>query len=141
MDGEMARTFSAQVEDWVRKSKARSTAVFRESVSRVGEQAQTTVHEGGKMPIDTGFLRASYSVSLNGMPFGQSNNPGGQFAYKQEPVDLTIAGAQVGDSIWGGWTANYAKFMEERYGFMRSAAQSWQQIVDGVVREVRARFP
>lgn len=137
----MARSFAAQVDAFVRKSKARTTAVFRESVQRLGEEAQTPVAEGGKMRIDTGFLRASYSVSLNGLPTGASRNEGGTFAFDPSAVDLTIRGAEIGDTIWGGWTANYALPREEMDGFLRSAVQNWQTIVSGVVNEVRVRFP
>lgn len=139
----MASRFSAQVDAFVLKSRRRMTAVFRESVQRVGEEANTTVFEGGKLPIDTGFLRASYAVSLNGMPFGLGEPPDRSAQYRNDPgpVDLVIASAEVGDTLHGGWTARYAGIQEERNGFMRSSAQRWQQIVEGVVREVKVRFP
>lgn len=139
----MAKTFSAQVDAFVLKSKARMTAVFRESVQRVSEEANTTIHEGGKLPIDTGFLRSSYSVSLSGMPFGLGEPPDrdARYRYDQSHVDLVISDADIGDVIYGGWTARYAQVQEERNGFMRSAVQNWQSIVNGVVNEVRVRFP
>ncbi len=139
----MAKTFSAQVDGFVLKSKARMTAVFRESVQRVGEEANTTVHEGGKLPIDTGFLRSSYSASLSGMPFGMGEPPDRDAKYRYDPahIDLVINQAGIGDAIYGGWTANYARVQDERNGFMRSAAQRWASIVEGVVREIKARIP
>lgn len=86
------------------------------------------------MPIDTGFLRASGQASLIGLPVGPSNQaePPGQFDYA-----FTIAQMHVGDTLWFGWTAEYAKYMEFRYGFMRLAAQNWSAIVNQVAREVR----
>jgi hypothetical protein len=78
-------------------------------------------------------------MSLEGMPFGQAKNPGGSFAYNDAETTLTIAGAQLGRPIWGGWTAEYAPFMEERYGFLRSAAQNWQSIVRAVTQEAKGR--
>lgn len=139
----MARTFAAQVDAWASKSDRRMTAIFRESTQRVGEQAQTNYNEGGKLPIDTGFLRQSYSVSLSGMPFGVSVPPDGQssFSYDSGPVDLVIASAGIGDVISGGWVANYAIYMEERFGFLRSAAQNWSAIVNEVTAEAKVRFP
>lgn len=139
----MARTFSAQVDAFVRKSKRRTTAVFRESVQRLGDEAQTLRVEGGNMPYDTGFLRASYMVSLDGVPFGDGVNPDrkGQYKYDSGPVELVIATAQYGDVLWGGWVAVYAKYMEHRYGYLRSAVQNWQSIVNGVVTEMKVRFP
>lgn len=126
---------------WARKSKARATAIFRESAQRLSEQVQTVQGEGGKLPIDTGFLRASFSLSLQGVPFGQGKNPGGSFTYDDSEVVLTLAGAELGQTIYGGWVAEYAPFMEERYGFLRSGAQNWQAIVKQVTAEAKARFP
>src|SRR5690606_12512139 len=60
--------FSGQVDDWVLATEKRLTAVLRESTRRVIEVMQTPVNEGGNMPIDTGFLRASLVVVVNGDP-------------------------------------------------------------------------
>ena len=74
------QTLQAQVDAWTKKSTARVTAVVQESTQRLIEQANTvgpsvanpTGGAGGKMPIDTGFLRASMAVSFDGMPAGPS---------------------------------------------------------------------
>lgn len=138
----MARTFSAQVDDWTRKSKARMTAVFRESTQRLSEEANLAKGEGGRLPVDTGFLRASFSVSLSGLPFGVSQGDrSATYTFDDSAVDLVIASAQIGDTIFGGWVANYANVQEEQNAFLRGAVQNWQGIVDGVVREVSVRFP
>lgn len=131
-------SFSAQVAAWVRKSDSRVTAVFRESAQRLIEQAQTPVGAGGKMRVDTGFLRASGQASLTGWPTGPSRRDegNGNFDYT-----LTIAGAKVGDTIYFGWTAEYARVREFHDGFMRSAAQNWQPIVTAVVKEAMAKYP
>lgn len=133
----MAR-FDAQVKAWAQKCDRRMGAIFKESAQRVIEIAQTPVGAGGKMPIDTGFLRASGQASLSGWPSGPSRQDEGmgQFDYT-----LTIAGARLGSTIYWGWTAEYATNMEEKYAYMRSAAQQWQGIVSKVVREAMARFP
>lgn len=139
----MAKTFSASVDAWALKSKARLTAIFRESAQRVGEEANTTVHEGGKLPIDTGFLRSSYAVSMTGMPLGLGEPPDREAKYRPDnaAIDLVINQAVLGDTIWGGWTARYAPIQEERNGFQRSAAQRWPQIVTAVTAEAKARYP
>ncbi len=84
---------------------------------------------GGKMPVDTGFLRGSLAASKTGMPAGGAG-----------PPELVLLTTKLGDSIFMGWTANYAIFMEARYGFQRSAAQNWNYIVTSVTAEVRSRF-
>lgn len=145
-----AKKFSAQVDAWVRKSKARGEAIFKESVDRVIEEAQTegpsVANPGGgpgKMPIDIGFLRASGQASLTGMPTGPRRPAEGALArtYNSDDATLTISRAKLGDTIHWGWTADYARAMEARYGFLRSAAQNWRPIVDAVTAEAKRRFP
>lgn len=130
--------FSAQVAAWANKSERRLEAIFKESAQRLIEQAQTPRGAGGKMPVDTGFLRASGQASLTGWPSGPSRQDEGMGAFD---YTVTIAGARLGTTIYWGWTAEYAPYMEERYAFARSAAQNWNGIVSAVVREAMARFP
>lgn len=143
----MAGTFAAQVDAWVAKTKERMVAVFLEAAQRVIEQAQTPVAAGGNMPIDTGFLRASLVTTLNA--------PAAGIRFREEDVmvhhysgtetALTIAGARIGDTIYAVWTANYASYVEYGVngqpgrGFVRLAAQNWQQIVDEVTRDAVRR--
>jgi hypothetical protein len=134
----VSRNFKAQVAAFGRKSDARLTAIFRESAQRVISEAQTVRGEGGKMRVDTGFLRASGQASLTGWPSGPSRRDEGLGSFDYA---ITIAGARVGQTIYFGWTAEYAGYREYEDGFMRSAAQNWQNIVSGVVREAMARFP
>lgn len=118
-------TFTAQIKAFADKSKEKMEAVVKQSAQEVFNIAQTPKAQGGRMPVDTGFLRNSLVASLNGSTVG-----GGADAYV-----LAVAGAEIGDTIFAGWTANYARFME--YGtsrtaanyFMLSAAQQWQAIV------------
>jgi len=138
----MPRSFSTAVDRWTRKSQNRASAIFRESAQRLVEEVQTPQAQGGRLPVDTGFLRASFRISLDGMPFGQNRNPGKQpFGYNPGEVSVRIAGAEVGDTIWGGWTAEYAPHMENRYAFLRMGAQNWGGIVRQVVAEAKARYP
>jgi len=118
-------TFTAQIKAFADKSKEKVEAVIKQSAQEVFSTAQTPKAAGGRMPVDTGFLRNSLIAQLNGATVG-----GGADAYT-----LAIAGSEAGDSIFAGWTANYARFME--YGtsrtpgnfYMLSAAQQWQAIV------------
>lgn len=137
-------SFTAQVDRWTRKTEARTEAVFKESAQKLFEQAQTTIGEGGKLPLDTGWLRSSFGTSLQGPPPAVGANPyesgSKQADWNAADSLLTINGAKLGDSIWGGWGAVYARPMEMRYGFMRSAAQNWQSIVKQSAAEAKARF-
>lgn len=121
----MALSFEAQVAGHVARYRERLEAVYKQSAQDVIADAQVPVAKGGRMPVDTGFLRNSLQTSLNG-----STSLTGADSYV-----LTIAGAELGDVIEAGWTANYARAVE--YGargrpprfFMRGAAQRWETIV------------
>jgi hypothetical protein len=125
--------FDAQVAGFVSQYKDRLLAVLRESSQEVVSRAQTPqpsvketggYFEIGKIPVDTGFLRASFYSTLNG-----SGRVDGPTAYVG-----VIASAELGDAIFGGWWANYAATVN--YGgnypgrlFATTAAASWQEIV------------
>jgi len=78
---------------------------------------------GGKLPVDTGYLRYSFDVSFNGMPSGPGRgDPKATYAYDPSKITLKLADVEVGKTIYAGWVADYAIYSEERYGFCRSAA-------------------
>lgn len=133
-------SFEHQVSEWVRETEQRLTAVFRESAQRVTNRMSELT------PVDTGFLRASLQAGLNAPANTTSNqNPGGSFNYDGGQVALVIANAQLSDTIYATFGANYAQFVE--YGtskmapraFVRQAAAQWPQIVDEVAREAQSR--
>lgn len=117
--------FTAQIAAFAEDAKRKMELTIKQSAQDVGEIAQRPVAKGGNMPVDTGFLRNSLVAGLNG-----TTSLSGPDSYV-----LAIAGAELGDSIFFGWTANYARYVE--YGtqgragrfFALSAAQQWQAIV------------
>jgi hypothetical protein len=140
-------SFSAAVSEWVRETKARQEAVFKESAQRVVEVMQTPVSQGGNLPVATGFLRASLTAILGaGLPIARDNPvDGGSFSYTGEQINLVIASADIGDTITIAYAANYAVHVE--YGargrparrFVALAAQQWPRIVEEVTLEAKAR--
>ena len=137
----MTESFSAQVNAYVSETIERSTAVFKQSAQDVIADAQTRKKDGGRMPIKLSFLRNSHVSGLNG-----STSLSGADNYS-----LTIARAKLGDSITGGWTADYALRIEFGFNdtdslgrsyrqppqfFLRGAAQKWQQFVDANSRKL-----
>jgi hypothetical protein len=151
----VAGSFSATVDTWVDETEARMLAVFREAAQRVIELMQKVGPsvanpdggEGGNMPVDTGFLRASLLATLNSPSDAIRFKPDNvdAFSYSDGAVSLVILGAQIGDTIYAVYTANYARFVEygangrAGYAFVRLAAQNWQQVVDEVARDAQAR--
>jgi len=134
--------FGADVTDWVRQSSRRMTAVFRESTQRVVTQAQK------RIPVDTGFARASIRASLESMPLidpAFRGERGRAYGDTTGQVSLVINGAQIGQTIFVGWTANYVGFLEygsskqAPSGFVRISAQEWPRIVSEVCQEAQSR--
>jgi len=137
------KTFTAQVDDIIRNVEARMTALVRSSVNDVIEDAQTPVAKGGNMRVDTGFLRNSGMPSLNGMPSGPSRPESkvpGSYTYSDYAARLVIANYQLGQTIYYGWTANYAKYRNAYDGFLDNAVQKWPQIVERRANELKQRI-
>lgn len=143
----MATYDAANLDEWVKKCERRLHAVAKQAAQSVLEEAseagpsvaRPSAFGTGKMPIDTGFLRQSLKVSLSGMPSGEPQGVKGK-EYPAPDFSLQLSGVPAGSSFFAGWTAVYARKMERRYGFMRSAAQGWQQRVNDAVAEAKARF-
>jgi hypothetical protein len=118
-------SFSAQVDDFIKRSEVYHTAVLKQSAQDFVADAQTPVAKGGRMRVDTGFLRNSHVSGLNG-----STALSGAESYV-----LTIAKMKLGDILDGGWTADYA--IHREFGargqapdmFARGAAQKWPSFV------------
>lgn len=137
--------FGKQVQAIAEKVKQRNLAIFRTSAQRVMEIASVPEAQGGRMPVDTGFLVNSVLASTNGMP-GSAG----------QPVALVLLQVQLGGSVYVGWTAAYAMRME--YGFMgqdslgreyaqvgkaflRGAVQQWTNIVNEATIAARKAHP
>ena len=137
----MAEKFSAQVNKIIRKNNALMTKVAQESTQRLIESAQVPVVKGGKMPVDTGFLRASGRLSLTGVPAGPvRGDPKAAPGSYRTPDSVVISGFTLGKTMFWGWTAIYARRQELRNGFLSSNVRRWQKIVDSVVRDSRNRM-
>lgn len=137
-------SFQASVDTIIANTEKRMLMVMKQSLLNTINEAQTPVSKGGKMRIDTGFLRASGQASLNGMPTGPARKPTdaapGAYAYNPSEVEATIGKLKFGSTLFFGWTANYARYREAYDGFLISAMQNWQQTVNNVIAEAKRRF-
>lgn len=134
-------SFTTQLDAWVKKSEKRVELVFKESFSRVVDEAQKPVAKGGNMRIDTGFLRNSGQAAIGGLPSGPDKNPGvKQPDWNNSEIITTINRLKLGQTIFFGWTANYAIHRENKDAFVRRATQNWQMIVNQVTAEAKARI-
>ncbi|MDR7032939.1 HK97 gp10 family phage protein [Mesorhizobium sp. BE184] len=133
-------SFAATVGNWCQKVPNALEVVFKEA-------AQELVSQLGQLaPVDTGFLRASLMASTTAMPQLTRANPGVSVPADLGDIVLVINGADLGDTIYLGYTANYAAFVA--YGaqgraprpWVTLAAQRWPMIVDEVAARVKQRL-
>ena len=144
--------FAAEVDEWVRATKARMDAVFRTATLRLIQKMQTP---GEYVPFDTGALRASLVVTVNGSPPPpRTKEPASpSTAWSDGEVIATIAGAVAGDKVIASYTVAYARRLEFGFvgtdslgrtynqqgrGWVRRAAQQWPAIVAQATADAKA---
>jgi len=137
-------TFGATVSDWAAAADRRQVAIFKESTQRMDTLMQA------RIPVDTGFARASIRASTEAMPpieatAAKPKAEKDSFQYDPMAISLVIASAKPGQRIFVGWTANYVQFLELGHskqaptGFIRVSALEWPRIVATVTQELKAR--
>lgn len=144
-------SFAAQVSEWAKAELEREEAVFQTAAQTVANEVRTPVAEGGRMPLKTGNLRRSLMASTADMPTIKE----GKTEFQDSGIELVIAGAQLGETIFLGFQAAYAARMNYGYvgtdslgrtynqtgfGFVDAIAQRWPQIVTQAEATVRNRF-
>lgn len=133
--------FSKIVDDWCRQQPKRMEAIWKEASQRTVSLAQSYV------PVSTGYLRASVTAAIDSMPPIQSGSrpAGGSYNYTGAQITGVISGAELGQTIFVGYTAGYAGYVE--YGtsrmapraFVGRAAEQWSITVSQVVGDLRGR--
>jgi hypothetical protein len=145
------QSFSAQVGAWAAAEMERAEAVYQTAAQTVANEVRTPVAEGGRMPIKTGNLRRSLMASTSSMPTMVE----GKQTFSDGGVELIIAGAELGGTIYLGFQAAYAARMnygfvgedslgrsynQAGFGFIDAVSQRWVQIVAAAEATVRDRF-
>lgn len=135
-------SFAADIKRLTTVYEKRMRAVAKESVQEVVKRAQLPRAKGGRMRVDTGFLRASIAAAIGHMPSGQSENLVKQ-TFTSDGADGIAAtlirwNPDKGETIFVGWTANYSVVREHKDGFMRGATEKWDLIVDEQAKRVKA---
>lgn len=135
----MATTsFEAQIRNFAGKTERQMLDVFRESVQDVMDDASLPKAKGGRMPVDTGFLRNSVVSGLNGSfttyPSGRADTSGDD---SRANYELTIARMKLGDTSQFAWTAVYAYVREMDNHYVGGAAAKWPAFVAANARRVK----
>lgn len=127
--------FADAVKRWGDRSKEKINAVVIGSTQDAVADMLRPEGEGGRMAVKTGFLRASSQVSTKGFP---SLNPlakppsdaaPNSFEPDGTAMNLEIAVAGAGGTVYIGFTAAYARVENYRKGFVDYAAMNWQETV------------
>lgn len=131
-------SFSDDIRNFVSKTQNRMIAVFRTSASFLHEEISD------RTPVDTGFLRASLSATLNEPVYMDGTSGEGTVALSTAALD---------DAIYIGFTMRYARRIEYGFvgadslgrsynqqgaGMMRLSAQNWQDHVKRAVAAAKA---
>jgi hypothetical protein len=146
-----SKSFSAQVSEWASAELDRAEAVFQTAAQTVANEVRNPVSEGGRMPVKTGNLRRSLMASTSTMPLIRE----GAEQFTDGGIELIIAGAELGATVYLGFQAAYAArlnygfvgqdslgrtYNQTGFGFVDAVSQRWPQIVAAAELTVRGRF-
>lgn len=144
-------SFAATIGEWGRAELGLAQSIFQASAQRVANEVRVTVNEGGRLPIDLGNLRRSLMASTSEMPSVKPE----QETFADSGIEMVIAGAELGSTVYLGFQADYAARMEygfvgadslgrvynhSGFGFAAAVAQRWPQIVAEEEAKHRSRF-
>lgn len=106
------------------------TYVAKDATGSVVMEAQRERKQGGRMPVISGFLRSSIAAAMGTLPSGPTKgDPNKRYPAGSIGAQL-IRWRPAEENIYIGWSAIYARKMEYRYGFLRSATQRWDSFVN-----------
>lgn len=129
-------SFSAQIAAEVAQIKNGLEMVVRQSTQDLADEIDRPVAQGGNMPVDTGYLRNSRVMVLNGPPPAMTTKPKDYNNTSAPPAaELVLAGFEIGDTIGLYYTAAHGPAQEygargrAGRGFIRQGAQKWASFV------------
>lgn len=133
-------TFKLQVDKFIADSEELVIAVAQDAIQDLAIEANTPVSQGGRMRVDTSFLRNSITAKIGSLPSGQNVAPENYSLKEWKPTGIlpVINSFELGQVIYIGWTANYAQYRENKDFFARTAAQNWQQLISKSAMKLKA---
>lgn len=144
-------SFAATISEWGRAEMERAEAIFQDAAQTVANEVRTPAASGGRLPLDTGNLRRSLMASTAEMPTVKPE----QEVFSDSGIEMVIAGAELGGTVWLGFQASYAArqnfgfvgtdslgrvYNQAGFGFVDAVAQRWPQIVAASEAKIRSRF-
>ena len=142
-------TFKQQMNAITNNIQERLLGALKNTIRKTVEEAQTPVKEGGKMRVDTGFMRWSGTAALNHIPAGlrkgrlRKKGEEGvlpEYSMKEaggKMLNTVLADMKIGDTFYFGWTAEYAPHWEMYDGFVVSAVNNFSFHFNEEVRRLK----
>lgn len=124
--------FAASIGEWAERVEGAIEAIFREAVQELVAEADRIltqlVYESppSENYRRTGFLRSSVRASKTSIPLADRPQGAPDADYMAE-ITVVIAGSELGETIYVGYTANYAAFVH--FGTSRMAGRPWVQMI------------
>lgn len=119
--------FADQVSAHTEQYRRRLKFIARTAVQEMGIEASIPVAQGGRMPVDTSFLRSSLLASTDGPPIGPAQ---GDKPIQGDPLPvMLIKWDPLTQTVWIGWTADYATIQNLRNGYRDGAVEKWPDFV------------
>lgn len=128
-----------QIEALAIKARLRTEAATKTAAQAVANEMNTPVAEGGRMPVDTGFLRDSIGAAAGSLPVGPSS-PKEDAHGNPEAVAVALAQWNLNEPFYIGYSAEYVRIQEARNGFIEGAAQNWPEYFDAALKRAKAEI-
>lgn len=128
-----------QLDRFAKIAELRAEAAIKDAVSTMSESMNTPIAKGGNMPVDLGFLRNSIAAQVDGVPSGLGSPPSG-FEPSSNPngaVSVVVEQWDVKRPLTIGWTASYAPYMENRYGFLEAGLQRFPEFFESAIKRAK----
>lgn len=130
--------FTTKIDEFVVDTEKKLLMVLRSALDSLTKEANLDKFGGGRLPKKTGFLQHSAAAALNSVPSGPTRgNKSTQYVFNADQVIPAIANLEIGDTFYFGWTAEYAKLMEARNGFLEGALMNWQSHIDKAAARIK----
>lgn len=126
----MATTDLRDIGQLLDKYERQMTYVAKDATQSVVQDMQTERNQGGRLPVRTGFLRSSIAAAIGTLPSGPTKgDPNKRYPAGSIGAQL-IRWSPATETLYAGYSSSYARRMEYRYGFLRSATQRWDSFVN-----------
>lgn len=134
---------------WAAQTDGRLTALLRNSVQALANEAGKTIPNGGRVPVKTGNLARSVIVDDKAPQRGAADQQ-----YSAADLALGLSKIMPGKPIWIGWQAIYSArvnfgfvgadslgrvYNQAGQGFAEATAAKWDTIVMAQAAKLGAR--